>query len=579
MLEQLRLRGLGVIDDAELELAPGLTVLTGETGAGKTMVVTGLGLLLGDKADAGRVRPGASAAFVDGRVRLPAGHPALAAADAAGAELDEGDLLLSRRVSGEGRTRRFLGGRPVPLQTLASVGEHLVAVHGQHDQRRLLSGAHQRAALDRFAGPGLAAALAAYATGYDRLRVLDAELDELTTRARERAQEADLLRFGITEIEAVAPEADEDVALTAEESRLSHADLLRVAATQAHGALLGGLDDDAASDAATLVAAARRTLEGVRDHDAELAGLADRLAEASYLLSDIGADVASYAASVESDPRRLDAVHDRRAALAGLTRKYGTTVAAVISWASGAGERLLTLEGDDERIGALGAERSALVERLGGAAQELSRLRATAGTVFAAAVTVELQALAMPHAQVSVEVSQRDDATGLLVGRRRLAYGPSGVDDVEFLLAPHPDAAPRPLGKGASGGELSRVMLAVEVVFAGVDPVPTFVFDEVDAGVGGRAAVEIGRRLARLAQHAQVLVVTHLPQVAAFADRHLLVAKSSDGTVTRSGVTELDDAGRVQELSRMLAGLEGSDTALAHARELLETARTDPARA
>jgi DNA repair protein RecN (Recombination protein N) len=313
----------------------------------------------------------------------------------------------------------------------------------------------------------------------------------------------------------------------------------------------------------------------VRSHDPALAALADRIGEIGILLGDVAGELAGYADDLDADPLRLAAVEERRAALNALTRKYGENIAAVLGWAEEGTSRLTELDSDDDRIGELTAERDALRTELGGLAQALTDARTEAAERFAAAVTAELASLAMPHARVSFALRQTEDPEGVEVGGRTVAYGPSGVDEVELLLAPHPGAPPRPIAKGASGGELSRVMLAVEVVFAGTDPVPTYLFDEVDAGVGGKAAVEIGRRLARLAKTAQVVVVTHLPQVAAFADRQLLVEKTNDGSVTRSGVKVLEGEERVRELSRMLAGQEDSETARAHAEELLETARAD----
>uniref|UniRef100_A0AAU3I0B7 DNA repair protein RecN n=1 Tax=Streptomyces sp. NBC_01393 TaxID=2903851 RepID=A0AAU3I0B7_9ACTN len=575
VLEEMRIRSLGVIDDAVVELSPGFTAVTGETGAGKTMVVTSLGLLLGGRADPALVRIGAKSAVVEGRISVPAGGTAVVRAEEAGAELDEGMLLISRTVSAEGRSRAHLGGRSVPVGVLAELADELVAVHGQTDQQGLLKLSRQRQALDRYAGDAVAVPLAKYAGAYRRLRAVSAELDEITTRARERVQEADMLRFGLDEIAAVEPRAGEDVELSAEAERLGHAEALASAATAAHAALAGNPEDPEGIDAATLVAGAHRALEAVRSHDSALATLSGRIGEIAILLGDVAGELAGYADDLDADPLRLAAVEERRAALTQLTRKYGEDIDAVIAWAERSSERLTELDGDDDRLGDLTAERDALRGELGGLAQALTDARAEAAERFAAAVTAELASLAMPHARVSFELRQTDDPEGVEVGGRPVAYGPAGADEVELLLAPHPGAPPRPIAKGASGGELSRVMLAVEVVFAGTDPVPTYLFDEVDAGVGGKAAVEIGRRLARLAKSAQVVVVTHLPQVAAFADRQLLVEKTNDGSVTRSGVKVLEGEERIRELSRMLAGQEDSETARAHAEELLAAARAD----
>jgi DNA repair protein RecN (Recombination protein N) len=597
MLEEVRISGLGVIDEAVLELSPGFTVVTGETGAGKTMVVTGLGLLFGGRADPARVRPGADRATIEGRLRTdPHGHVARQVEEAGG-ELDEGGtLIVSRSVSAEGRSRAFAGGRSVPVGLLAYLADDLVAVHGQADQQQLLKPGRQREALDRYAGAELAVVLADYQRTHRRHRDVRAQLEEITTRARERAMEADALRFGLGEIERIAPSEGEDTELLAEEERLAHADALHAAATTAHEVLLGDPSSgEAAADAVTLLGTARHALEAVSEHDATLAGLEERLSEAAYLVSDMAAELASYAQSVESDPARLSAVQDRRAELTRLVKKYGGsggspsrdsaaggtasrdsaaggtagsagTVAAVLAWAKQAAARLTELESDDDRIESLGAEEAELGRELAELAERLTGMRTAAAEKFASDVTAELVALAMPHAQLGVPVTPLDE------------LGPYGADDVEIRLAAHPGAPALPLHRGASGGELSRVMLALEVVFAGADPVPTFVFDEVDAGVGGKAAVEVGRRLARLAKVAQVIVVTHLPQVSVFADNHLLVEKSGDGLVTSSGVIRLDQPGRVRELTRMLAGLEESELGRAHAEELLGLAAEERAR-
>ena len=575
VLEEMRIRSLGVIDDAVVELSPGFTAVTGETGAGKTMVVTSLGLLLGGRADPALVRIGARNAVVEGRVSMPVGASAVVRAEEAGAELDGGALLISRTVSAEGRSRAHLGGRSVPVGVLAELADELVAVHGQTDQQGLLKLSRQRQALDRYAGDAVAVSLAKYGEAYRRLRAISVELDEITTRGRERAQEADMLRYGLDEVAAVEPWAGEDVELAEEAERLGHAEALASAATAAHAALVGNPEDPEGIEASTFVAGAHRALETVRSYDPALAALADRIGEIGILLGDVAGELAGYADDLDADPLRLAAVEERRAALNALTRKYGQDVASVLAWAEQSAARLTELDGDDDRIEELTVERDTLRTELGGLAQALTDARTEAAERFAAAVTAELASLAMPHARVSFAIRQTEDPEGVEVGGRTVAYGPSGADEVELLLTPHPGAPPRPIAKGASGGELSRVMLAVEVVFAGTDPVPTYLFDEVDAGVGGKAAVEIGRRLAKLAKTAQVVVVTHLPQVAAFADRQLLVEKTNDGSVTRSGVRVLEGEERVRELSRMLAGQEDSETARAHAEELLAAARAD----
>lgn len=575
MLEEMRIRGLGVIEDAQLELGPGLTVVTGETGAGKTMLLTGLNLLMGGRADGAVVRSGTDRAVVEGRVRLDEASAILARAVDAGAEIETAEertpgedsrklieLVISRTVLAGGRSRAHVGGRSAPVSLLAELADGLVAVHGQSDHHRLLQVSRQLAALDRYAGASVREPLNDYVVRYARLQAVQAQLHEVVTQARERAREADLLRLGLEEIEKVDPQVGEDVAMRAEEERLAHADGLRAAAESAHHGLSANDSAVDQADVLSLLARSRQALEGERGHDPELAAFADRLAELTFLVGDVATDLASYAARVDTDPQRLAEVQERRAVLTQVSRKYGDDVTAVLAWARTASQRLLELDSDDARIAALTDEKETLLAELGDLAAVITAARTEAARRFTHDVSLELTGLAMTNARIEVEV------------RPRHSLGPLGNDDVEILFSGHLGAQPRPLGKGISGGELSRLMLAIEVVFAGADPVPTFVFDEVDAGVGGKAAVEVGRRLAKLARYAQVLVVTHLPQVAAFADRHFTVVKSDDGSVTSSGVETLDQAGRVSELSRMLAGLEDSASARAHAQELLATAAT-----
>jgi len=641
MLEEVRITGLGVINDALLELSPGFTALTGETGAGKTMVVTGLGLLFGGRADPARVRPGAQRASVEGRLRTDPRGKVAQQVEGAGGDLDEdGTLVLTRTVSGEGRSRAFAGGRSVPVSLLTYLADDLVAVHGQSDQQQLLKPGRQRESLDKYAGGVLAEVLADYQRAYGHHRKVLDQLTTLTTQARARAAEAAELRAGLTDIEKLNPAAGEAAALRAEEDRLANADSLHAAATTAHEALLGDptAGNDGVVDAVTLLGHARRALDAVRRHDTEIDGVATRLSDAAYLVSEVAGELASYIQGIDADPARLAAVQERRAALARVIRRYGpggvnahingtpVTLSAaappsaaglppsggtapdgtaphgtaadgdapadrdaagagsaaepgalspaeepddaayVLEWARLAAARVAELENDDDTIAALTAEEAELTAQVTELAGRLSRLRAEAGERFAGDVTAELTALAMPHARISAVLTPLAEP------------GPYGIDDVELRLASNPGAPALPLHKGASGGELSRVMLAIEVVFAGADPVPTFVFDEVDAGVGGKAAVEVGRRLAKLARLAQVIVVTHLPQVAAFADNHLVVAKSSDGSITSTSVVRLDYEARVRELSRMLAGLEDSEFGQAHAAELLAMAADQAAR-
>ncbi|MDU0315666.1 DNA repair protein RecN [Phycicoccus sp. M110.8] len=561
MLQELRIQRLGVIDDAVLDLHPGLNVVTGETGAGKTMVVTGLGLLLGARSDAGLVRSGEANAVVEGLVDVPVDHPAAVRAAEAGADVSDG-LVLVRSVSAEGRSRAHVGGRSAPVGVLAEVGEHLVAVHGQADQWRLRQSDQHRAVLDTFGGAAVREAAQAYTTVYDEHEAAVRELAELRQQGRERAQEIEVLEHGLAQLEQLDPQPGEDADLRVEDERLSHAEGLRTASAQALVHLAG--DEEYAAEpvpnAMAVVAAARQALAGEVEHDPALRELDRRLAEVGYLVGDIAADLSSYVTDVDVDPGRLAFVQQRRADLTALTRKYGDTIDDVLGWGRAAAKRLDTLLGSDSRIEELEQLVDELAARRDTAAAALTAARTEAAAALAEAVTAELAHLAMGSATIEVRVSPR-------------AAGPArhGADDVEVMLAANPGAPARTVAKAASGGELSRVMLALEVVTGasgGVD-VPTFVFDEVDAGVGGAAALDVGARLAALARHAQVVVVTHLPQVAAYADRHLVVRKANDGHITSSGVHAVEGEERLRELARMMAGVD-TGTSLEHARELVE---------
>lgn len=561
MIEELGIRDLGVIAEATLPLGAGFTAVTGETGAGKTMVVTALGLLLGARADAGAVRAGAKQAWVEGRWLVPDDGAIAERVAETGGELDDGELLLGRSVSSEGRSRAVVGGRSAPVGVLGDLGDELVVVHGQADQQRLRSAVAQRDALDRFAGAPLAAALAEYRDAFATWRTDAAELERLRDAHDARAREAEELRQALDEVEATDPQPGEDIELAERADRLSNLEELRLAAAQAR-ALISAEDlTDGAPDAIALVDSAKRNLEHVVEHDATLAPIAEALESAGFLLADASTELAGYLAGLDADSaRELEIVQERRALITALIRRHGGSLEEVLEFRRNGGLRLVELDGDDDRISVLEASVARLADDVDRLAARLTELRTEAAERLAAAVTAELGALAMPDARLSVTVDADHQPAS------------HGRDQVAILLQPHPGAEPRPVSRGASGGELSRVMLAIEVVIAGTDPVPTFVFDEVDAGVGGAAAIEIGRRLARLAERSQVIVVTHLAQVAAFATNHLSVVKGTDGQVTSSSVRQLTGAEREAEMARLLSGLADSESGLAHARELLEIA-------
>jgi DNA repair protein RecN (Recombination protein N) len=584
VLEELRIQNLGVIEEAVLPLGRGLTVVTGETGAGKTMVVTGLLLLFGGRADSARVRAGCDQASVDGRIVVSGDAGAAARVREAGGELDNGDELVLRRVvSAAGRSRAYVGGAAAPVSVLGELAEQLMAVHGQADQLRLVRPAAQRLALDRYAGVDLEP----FGTAYAAWRAAADVLADRVGRAAELRRESDLLTHGIAEIESVAPQPGEAEELTRLSARLGAAEALTAAARTAHNALVGDAEDPLgdAADVSQLLGSAARVLAQQQGADAELDALAGRLTELAALAADLGADLGAYAEQLDADPARLEQIETRRAALGALVRKYcddpEPSVEAVLRWADAARTRLAEIDVSDEAIGALRAAADAAATVVAERAAELSAQRQAAAAKLAAAVSAELNGLAMPDARLEVVVTPRPVVAGqpaLEVAGAEVGVAVDGIDEVTLVLQSHRGAPPLPLGRGASGGELSRVMLALEVCLAGTDPVPTLVFDEVDAGVGGRAAVEVGRRLARLARERQVIVVTHLAQVAAFAGRHIVVDKPAGDTaggVTASDVRVVEGERRIAELARMLAGSD-TPTAREHAAELLADAGGNP---
>jgi len=569
MLEHLSINSLGVIEETTVELDPGFTVVTGETGAGKTMVVTALNLLLGARADAGAIRAGDTKAAVEAGFVLPPEHRAITAAQEAGAVLDEDNdlrhLVITRSITASGsgtRSRATAGGRGVPVALLSEIGESAVAIHGQSDQLRLKSVSAQRRALDAYGGQPVAETLATYRRTYTQLQEVTQQLDLLVTQAQERALEAENLQRSLEEIDNADIQDNEDEDLKERIKRLESAEEFRNAARISTTALSGDDHDLDAPSAESLVEIARQTIQQAPGELEELEEITHRLSSVGIELADITAEISRFASSLEEDgPLALNQAQSRLAELNRLMKLYGPELSDVQAWADQQRPRLDELHGDTERIEYLTEQQQELTEQLKAHGNALTELRQEAGHRLGEQVTEELHGLLMPTARFSVDITPADQP------------GPHGFDDIALLLQPHPGSDPRPLGKGASGGELSRIMLALEVVLADTDPVPTFIFDEIDAGVGGEAAVQIGKRLARLAQRVQVIVVTHLPQVAAYANKHLRVNKAPnvEAGFTTSDVTELTGDDRVSELARMLAGHADSTSAREHARELLET--------
>lgn len=550
-IHELHIRDLGVLDDVTVELSPGLTVVSGETGAGKTMVVGALQLLRGERADADQVRAGTGQALVEARVAPP---PATASdwADA------DHELVAAREVVADGasaRSKARLGGRMAPVGALAEVLGSTVEVHAQTDSARLGDERWQRTLLDRAGGATLADRLAAYQQAWTECQQAEAELARLQGDERDRARELDRLRHELAEIDAVDPQPGEEQALDAELARLAHAEELEAAAWAAAESIGGdGGARDALGGGVTALRAVAGTDPTLDEHAQRLEGLA---AEAQ----DLGFTVRAYAEDIEVDEERLAALRDRKAALTDLCRKYGADAAAVAAYAAEARAEADRLAGGEERAAELAQTVDRARAERDAAAEELRAARRQAGERLAAEVGSHLGDLAMEEARFTVEVSQAEP-------------GPDGADQVRFVLAANPGEPPLPLAKAASGGERSRVALAVRLALADADDTPVMVFDEIDAGIGGGVASEVGRKLADLARGRQVLCVTHLAQIAAFADAHLTVSKAStDEGRTVARVTALDEDARVAELSRMLSGATESELAAGHAAELRAAAK------
>jgi DNA repair protein RecN (Recombination protein N) len=565
VLHELRVENLLLIERAELGLGPGLNVLTGETGAGKTVLAHALDLLLGGKPRSGIVRPGASEAYVEGVFALPA---ALRDKLADRLPEDADELVLARRVSSEGRTRAYVGGRSATAGDLAELGGALLSFYGQHEHRRLTLASAQLEILDGFCGAGQAGRRAAFAAAYARERELRDELEELRARAGARDRELDLLEWELEEIERAGPDEAEEESLLAERERLRHFAALMGAAGGAVGALSGeevsGSDaingeDRPGGGAAPALAVAASALQAVRGVDAELDGLADRAQALAVEADDLAAELRRYSEGVDAPPGRLDEVEERLALLDRLKRKHGGTIAAVLAHAEACRARRDDLVGADEALEAGEAALEAARAELAAHAEELRAARLEAAGALAGAVVERLAGLAMEGASFEARVTPRD------------GYGPTGGDEVEFLIAPNPGVPAGPLRETASGGELSRVMLALMGVAAEAGPA-TLVFDEVDAGIGGQTARAVGEQLRDLAAGRQIICITHLPQIASLADRHFTIVKDTSARTALTTVTRLEPSELVGELVRMLGAEDGDAAARRHARELLKAA-------
>ena len=560
-LEEISIRGLGVIESSNIEFKPGLTVLTGETGAGKTMVLTALGLVLGSKSDSDLVRAGQERAVISGRFSVPKDIAALIIEG--GGEIDDGSVVITRTVSTEGKSRVLVGGAVSSTAAVNQFAQSLVEIHAQSSSSKLNKPAVSRELLDRFAG----IELSQYQNIFDQYKQMIDRIADLQSQLSQRDKEMALLSEFAAEFAKLAPKSGELSQIENEIAKLGSVEQLNQAVT----ATLNLLTDDEIS-AINLLQQMRKTLDQVAGKDSELDQISERFTETLLNLSDVGSDLTSYLSNLEADPNRFASLQERKASLNSLLKRYGkgserdAAFEQLIIDGQNAKAKMADLSGGDERVRELEKEAEKLFDQLKTGALAISKDRKVSADKLAKLVTAEINNLAMPNAKFVIEQKVADSSNPK-------NYTATGLDEIAILFAAHVGASPLSLSKVASGGELSRVMLALEVVIAEAEPIGTYIFDEVDAGVGGKAAVEVGRRLAKLAKSAQVIVITHLPQVAVWADNHLVVKKNESGLVTQSDVIEMSGDARKVEIARMLSGQEDSKTAQEHATELLAIVR------
>ena len=563
-LEEISIRNLGIIDTSSLELSKGLNVLTGETGAGKTMILTALSLLLGAKSDSSLVRHGSERLLTSATFSIPASLSAQI--EDLGGLVEDGSLILTRSVSTDGKSKATASGATVNASTLGEITEPLIAIHGQSANTQIVKSVRQRELLDLFAGSDLQAALSEYIETFNTYNEMKAKLKALVTNASARDSQIADLELLTKQWSILKPTRNEFAAVDDEIRKLASVEDLRIAAAGASSAI-----GEEEAGVLTILGQARKFLEAAKGKDQALDEIATSVAESFFLVDDSHAALVSYLASLEADPSRLDFLQERKAALNTFVKKWGGVgnvddeMAEIAIRVKSAKERIADLHGGQDRIAELESEIKLVKGKLLAGAKKVSSARVNAARKLSDLVSAEIAGLSMPNTRFYSDVISPDYEGAL----KESDFTITGCDEILMSIQAHKDGPKVALGKGASGGEMSRIMLALEVVIAASAPVGTYIFDEVDAGVGGKAAIEVGRRLHALSQHAQVIVVTHLPQVAAWADRHFVVAKDSDGQIVQSGVSQLDEQARVSEIARMLAGLDESVSAQEHAAELL----------
>ena len=563
-LEEISIRNLGIIDTSSLELSKGLNVLTGETGAGKTMILTALSLLLGAKSDSSLVRHGSERLVTSATFSIP--QSLVAQIHDLGGLVEDGSLILTRSVSSDGKSKATASGATVNASTLGEITEPLIAIHGQSANTQIVKSVRQRELLDLFAGTNLQTVLAEYQEIYSTYNEMKAKLKALVTNASARDSQIADLELLTKQWNTLKPTRNEFASVDDEIRKLASVEDLRIAGSGASAAI--GEED---AGVLTVLGQARKFLEAAKGKDQALDEIAANVAESFFLIDDAHAALVSYLASLEADPSRLDFLQERKSALVAFVKKWGGSgtvddeMAEIAIRVKSAKEMIADLHGGQDRIAELESEIKVVKGKLLTSAKKVSAARVAAAGKLSDAVSAEIAGLSMPHTRFYSDVISPDYEGSL----KESDFTITGCDEILMSIQAHKDGPKVALGKGASGGEMSRIMLALEVVIAASAPVGTYIFDEVDAGVGGKAAIEVGRRLHALSEHAQVIVVTHLPQVAAWADRHFVVAKDSDGQIVQSGVSQLDEKARVSEIARMLAGLDESVSAQEHAAELL----------
>ena len=563
-LEEIHLKNVGVITQANLEFAKGLTVLTGETGAGKTMVLTALNLVLGGKSESSLVRSGEDRLTASALFTIP--KKKIARFENLGIEVEDGSLSISRSVTTEGKSKAVASGVSVSASVLSDASDYLVEIHGQSSGLNIAKGSKQRELLDRYAGSSFETMLTSYQDHLNTYQNVKSRITELKKNAASREESLAQLKLFNDSFLKLKPLPDELGAIDDEISRLSSVEELRIAVTQAMQAL-----ESEDSGVINALATAKKSLDAIKSKDSKVEKFSDDFNEAFFVLADVVPELTSYLESLEADPERLDFLQERKSAINAFIKKWSNEGSAdqglrdVIQKHSTISSSLEDLTGGEQRIAELEKELSVCKKNLVASAIEMTKERTNAAQKLSSNVSNEMHALSMPHTNLVIEVTSPNYESGLKEGD----FTTFGCDSVSMYLQTHKDGPLVSLAKGASGGEMSRVMLALEVVLAASNPVGTYVFDEVDAGVGGAAAIEVGRRLHALSKDAQVIVVTHLPQVAAWGDQHYVVQKSSDGTVVSSGVISVQGDERVSEIARMLAGLQDSSSAKEHAAELL----------